>query len=72
MQPAAARCRLIFYAGSIMLSTIFADESTPGNPAPGCVPAPTKYKFSKSSERLCGRNHADCVKIGSTENAEPR
>ena len=22
-----------------------ADESTPGIPAPGCVPAPTKYKF---------------------------
>src|SRR5262245_18967443 len=36
----------------ISFSTMIADERTPGNPAPGCVPAPTKYRLSKSSARL--------------------
>ena len=34
------------------LSKTFADERTPGIPAPGCVPAPTKYKFLYISDLL--------------------
>ena len=43
----------------IILPTILPDDITPGSPAPGCVPAPTKYKFGTSSEILCGRSQAD-------------
>ena len=34
------------------LSKTFAEERTPGTPAPGCVPAPTKYKPSYISDLL--------------------
>ena len=54
------------------VNTIFPELSTPGTPAPGCVPAPTRYRFGTSSLLLCGRNHADWVRMGSTENALPR
>src|SRR5487761_2790226 len=59
-------------ASPIRFSAMIADDRTPGKPAPGCVPAPTKYRLSKSSERLCGLNHADCVSVGWNENAAPR
>ena len=38
-------------AGNTRSSTL-AEDSTPGMPAPGWVPAPTKYRPSTSSERL--------------------
>lgn len=31
-----------------------ADDSTPGNPAPGCVPAPTRYSLSTVPRSRCG------------------
>ena len=49
-----------------------ADESTPGTPAPGCVPAPTRKSPSTSSLRLWGRNQALWVSTGSSPNAAPR
>src|SRR5690606_17744410 len=36
----------------ITCSRTLAEDSTPGTPAPGCVPAPTKYRPFTSSERL--------------------
>src|SRR5690606_19361724 len=49
-----------------------ADPTTTGMPAPGCVPAPTIYMLEITSSRLCGRNQALWVRIGSIEKAEPR
>ena len=43
----------------IRSSTILALDNTPGKPAPGWVPAPTKNRFGNSSDWLCGRNQAD-------------
>src|SRR5690606_24189540 len=36
----------------------FAEFTTPGTPAPGCVPAPTRYRPGILSSRLWGRNQA--------------
>jgi hypothetical protein len=44
-------------SGTSLVSTS-EDVTTEGIPAPGCVPAPTRYRFATSSETLCGRNHA--------------
>ena len=46
-------------------------DTTPGKPAPGCVPAPTKNSPRASSLTLCGRNHALCKMRGSIENPQP-
>ena len=54
-----------------MFSKTFAELNTPGTPAPGCVPAPTKNRFLKSSDLLLNLNHADYVKIGDIEKPEP-
>ena len=66
-----ARRRPSGYGPPMSLSAILAESSTPGTPAPGCVPAPTKYRLETSGARLCGRNQADWVRMGSTEKAEP-
>ena len=47
-------------------------KARPATPAPGWVPAPTRYKPSTSSLRLCGRNQALCVSDGAKPNAAPR
>jgi hypothetical protein len=52
-------------------SSALADISTPGTPAPGCVPAPTRYRPFTSSLRLCGRNQALCSSSGSMPKAAP-
>ena len=57
-------------SAAIKLPAILAAVRTPGNSAPGCVPAPTNYRFGRSCARLCGRSHAGCVRIGSTEKAK--
>jgi len=48
-----------------------AEPTTPGMPAPGWAPAPTKYRFGIVSSRLWVRNQALWVRIGSSEKAEP-
>ncbi len=42
-------------ASGTTVSRTRAAESTPGIPAPGCVPPPLKYRCSMSSLALCGR-----------------
>ena len=37
---------------NIKRSTTLAEVTTPGTPAPGCVPAPTKYKLLSCAERF--------------------
>ena len=54
------------------MSRTRAEESTPGSPAPGCVPAPTRKRFRTSSLALCGRNQALCVSVGSSPKPAPR
>ena len=49
-----------------------AEASTPGIPAPGCVPAPTRNRFSISSDTLWGRNQADWRSRGSMEKPAPK
>ena len=36
------KCKVVFFCHQIILSKTLADERTPGTPAPGWVPAPTK------------------------------
>ena len=36
------------------------------------VPAPTRYRPGTSSDKLCGRNHADCRIRGSRERPAPK
>jgi hypothetical protein len=35
-----------------VIEAALAEPTTPGTPAPGCVPAPTKYRFGIWSSRL--------------------
>ena len=41
-----------FSSSSIRLSTTFAEQRTPGIPAPGCAPAAAKYKLGICGSRL--------------------
>src|SRR5690606_13980732 len=59
-------------SNSIKPAVAFAEPTTPGMPAPGWVPAPTRYRLATLASRLWGRNQALCVSTGSTEKAEPR
>jgi hypothetical protein len=43
---------------SISPAVALAEPTTPGTPAPGWVPAPTRYRLRITSSRLCGRNQA--------------
>ena len=55
-----------------MRSTVaFAEFNTPGKPAPGWVPAPTRYKPGMPESLLEGLKYALCVNFGATEKAEP-
>src|SRR5690606_4679583 len=65
----AAACFL--RSSSTTLTVALAELITPGSPAPGCVPAPTRYSPGMFGSRLCGRNQALCPSGGATENAEP-
>ena len=40
-------------------------------PAPGWVPAPTKYRFLNISDWLWNLKYADCENFGCIENPEP-
>ena len=51
-------------------STTLADVTTPGTPAPGCVPAPTRYRPG-AGPWLWKRNQADCSSVGATEKPAP-
>jgi len=42
----------------------FAEDNTPGTPAPGWLPAPTKYRLSNSLDLLEYLKYALCLKIG--------
>ena len=42
-------------SSNINFAVALALPTTPGIPAPGCVPAPTKYRFDIASSRLCAR-----------------
>src|SRR5690606_15955138 len=58
---------------SIISSAVaLAEPTTPGTPAPGCVPAPTRYRLAIFASRLWGLNQALWVRMGSSENADPR
>ena len=55
----------------ITRAVAFAEFTTPGTPAPGCVPAPTRYNPGIDASRLCGRNHALWVSFGAQLKAAP-
>src|SRR4030095_11464295 len=57
---------------SIRRAVAFAELMTPGTPAPGWVPAPTRYSPGIRGSRLCGRKYALWLRRGAQENAEPR
>ena len=59
-------------ASGIIFAITSAEDTTPGSPAPGCVPAPTRNSPFASSLTLCGRNHADWRMRGSIENPQPK
>ena len=48
-----------------------AEDRTPGIPAPGCVPAPTKYKLLNISDWLWNLKYADWENFGWIEKPEP-
>src|SRR5690606_1067389 len=49
----AQRCN----SSAISAAVAFAELTTPGTPAPGWVPAPTRYSPGIRGSRLWGRNH---------------
>src|SRR5690606_2934260 len=59
-------------SASISPAVALAEPMTPGTPAPGWVPAPTRARLGMSRSRLWGRNQALWVRMGSNEKAEPR
>ena len=49
-----------------------ADSKITGKPLPGCVPPPTRYIPSNSSNRFCGRKFSICLKLWARLNVAPR
>lgn len=65
------RVQVLAASGSMSSAAILPLAITAGTPAPGCVPAPAKYKSSKNDDLLCGRIQPDWVSDGFTEKAAP-
>ena len=58
-------------ASASRVPTSLADVKTPGTPAPGWVPAPTRYSPSAALQRLWKRKNADWRRIGAIEKPAP-